>query len=158
MCIKVLGVADRGFQPEPERKSLTLEYINTSTQKTSGPMPTQMVLQQKPPEMGEVACTSGTMMEKNTLPWPQKKHSTNFKAEAEALKKAAVDIRNNLLRTKPNAVIFTDALSLSLSVLKKTPKSPPERSQRGENCPGRPRSPDKPNSAVDSSTPRDPRK
>ena len=29
----------------------------SSTQKTSGPTPTQMALQQKPPEMGEVACT-----------------------------------------------------------------------------------------------------
>ena len=28
MCIKVPGVADRGCQPEPERKSLTLEYVD----------------------------------------------------------------------------------------------------------------------------------
>ena len=28
MCIKVPGVADSGCQPEPERKSLTLEYVN----------------------------------------------------------------------------------------------------------------------------------
>ena len=41
---------------------------SSSTQKTSGPTPTQMVLQQKPPEMGEVACTSGTMMELHTSP------------------------------------------------------------------------------------------
>ena len=40
------------------------------------------------------------------------KYSTNFNAEAEALKKAATDIRNNLPRTKPNVVIFTDALSV----------------------------------------------
>ena len=40
------------------------------------------------------------------------KYSTNFKAEAEALKKAAIEIRNNLPRTKPNVVTFTD-LSLS---------------------------------------------
>ena len=39
------------------------------------------------------------------------KYSTNFKAEAEALKRAATEIRNNLPRTKPNVVIFTDALS-----------------------------------------------
>ena len=29
MCFKVPGVADRDCQPEPERKSLTLEYVNT---------------------------------------------------------------------------------------------------------------------------------
>ena len=42
------------------------------------------------------------------------KYSTNFKAEAGALKKkkAAIEIRNNLSRTKPNVVIFTDALSV----------------------------------------------
>ena len=28
MCTKVPGVADRGCQPEPERKSLTLEYVD----------------------------------------------------------------------------------------------------------------------------------
>ena len=28
MCIKVSGVADRVCRPEPERKSLTLEYVN----------------------------------------------------------------------------------------------------------------------------------
>ena len=68
LCTKVPGVAGRGCQPEPERKSLTLEYVNTSTQKTSGPMPTHMALQQKPPEMGEVVCTSGTMMELHRSP------------------------------------------------------------------------------------------
>ena len=29
ICNKVSGVAGRGCQPEPERKSLTLEYVNT---------------------------------------------------------------------------------------------------------------------------------
>ena len=38
------------------------------------------------------------------------KYSTNFKAEAEAFKRAAIEIRNNLPRTKPNVVILTDAL------------------------------------------------
>ena len=40
------------------------------------------------------------------------KYLTKFKAEAEALKKAAVEIRDNLPQTKPNVVIFTDALSV----------------------------------------------
>ena len=38
-----------------------------------------------------------------------------------------------------------------------TPKFPSEGSQCGGNCPGRPRSPDKPDPAVDISTLRDPR-
>ena len=42
MCTKVPGVADKGCPPEPERKSLTLEYVDTKypeeqwTQKNSG--------------------------------------------------------------------------------------------------------------------------
>ena len=38
--------------------------------------------------------------------------STNFNAEAEALKAAALDINQNLGRVKPKVVIFTDALSV----------------------------------------------
>ena len=37
-------------------------------------------------------------------------YSTNFKVEAEALHKAATEIRNNLPRATPNVVIFTDPL------------------------------------------------
>ena len=55
------------------------------------------------------------------------KYSTNSKAEAEALKKIAVEIRNTIHRTKPNMVIFTDALSCPQQTL----KSAPERFQRG---------------------------
>ena len=42
-----------------------------STQKTSEPMSTQTGLQQKPPGMGEVGCTQGTMMESYTSPRPR---------------------------------------------------------------------------------------
>ena len=35
---KVRLVVDRGCQPEPERKSLMLEYVNSKYQNTSGPM------------------------------------------------------------------------------------------------------------------------
>ena len=63
---------------------------------------------------GEVGCTSGTMMErwKAHITIAEGKYSTNFKAEAEALKKAAIEIRDNLPQTKPNVIIFTDALSV----------------------------------------------
>ena len=37
---------------------------------------------------------------------------TNFKVEFEALQKAAVKIRDNVPRTKPNVIIFTGALSV----------------------------------------------
>ena len=40
------------------------------------------------------------------------KYSTNFKAAAEALKKATNEIRDNILQTKPDVVIFTDVLSV----------------------------------------------
>ena len=82
------------------------------------------------------------------------KYSTNFKAEAETLKtkkqkKATIEIRDNLPRTKPNVVIFTDALCPQ-----QAPKSPPEGSPQTENCPGQPCSPDP---AVNFSTSQDPK-
>ena len=43
---------------------------------------------------------------------PTGRISTNFSAEAEALKAAALDLTQNLGRVKPKVVIFTDALSV----------------------------------------------
>ena len=111
MCMKVPGVADRGCQPEPERKSLTLEYVNTKY----------------PEDQWTHAYTDGSAAEatrgggggvyisyndgKTHFTITTGKYSTNFKAEAEALKKrAATEIRNNLPQPKPSVVIFTDAL------------------------------------------------
>ena len=48
--------------------STVINMSTSSTQKTRGPMPTQMVLQQKSPDMGEVACTSGTMVKLRRSP------------------------------------------------------------------------------------------
>ena len=154
MCIKVPGVADRGCQPEPERKSLMLEYVNIKYPEdqwthayTDGSAAEAIrdggggVYIRYNDQMAHITITTG-------------KYSTNFKAEAEVLKKVAIEIRNNLPQTKPNVVIFIDVLY----VLSETPKSPPERSQRGGSYPGRPLSPEKPNPAVNSSTLRDPRK
>ena len=106
------GIADRGCQPEPERKSLTLEYVNIKY----------------PEDQWTHAYTDGSAAEATRdggggvyiryndgiaqITIATEKYSTNFKAEAEALKKAAIEIRNNLPRTKPNVVIFTDALSV----------------------------------------------
>ena len=112
MCTKVPGVADRGCQPEPERKSLTVEYVDIKY----------------PEDQWTHAYTDGSAAEATRdggggvyiryndgiaqITIATGKYSTNFKAEAEALKKAAIEIRNNLPRTKPNVVIFTDALSV----------------------------------------------
>ena len=40
------------------------------------------------------------------------KYSTNFKAEAKALKAAVTEVKNNLPRVHKKIVIFTDALSV----------------------------------------------
>ena len=112
MCTKVPGVADRGCQHEPERTSLTLEYVDIKY----------------PEDQWTHAYTDGSAEEATRnggggvyiryndgiaqITIATGKYSTNFKAEAEALKKSAIEIRNNLPRTKPNVVIFTDALSV----------------------------------------------
>ena len=59
---------------------------------------------------------------------PTGKYSTNIKAEAEALKQAAIEIAGNLPQTKLNIVIFIDALF----VLNKF-QNP---CQKDLNCPG----------------------
>ena len=110
VCTKVPGVADRGCQPEPERKSLTLEYVNTKYPKdqwthtyTDGSAAEATrdrgggVYIKYNDGIAQITIATGT-------------YSTNFKAEAEAPRRAAIEIRNNLRRTKPNMVIFTDAL------------------------------------------------
>ena len=112
MFTKVPGVADKGCQPEPERKSLTLEYVDTKY----------------PEEQWTHTYTDGSAAEATQdggggvyikyndgiaqITIATGKYSTNFKAEAHAIKKAAAEIRNNLPPTKPNVVIFTDALSV----------------------------------------------
>ena len=112
VCTKVPGVADRSCQPEPERKSLTLEYVNIKY----------------PEDQWTHAYTDGSAAKATRdggggvyikyndgiaqITIATGKYSTNSKAEAEALKRAAIEIRNNLPRTKPNVVIFTDALSV----------------------------------------------
>ena len=107
MRTKVPRVVDRVCQPEPERKSLTLDYVNTKC----------------PEDQWAHAYTDGSaaeatrdgssgvyIMERHKS---QKKYTTKFKAEAEALKKkAAVEIRDNFPRTKTRVIIFTDALSV----------------------------------------------
>ena len=68
MCTKVPGVADRDCQPEPERKSLTLEYVDIKypeDQWTSAYTDGSAV---EATEMGEAVCTSGTMMELHRSP------------------------------------------------------------------------------------------
>ena len=113
MCTKVPGFRDRGCQPEPERKSLTLqEYVDIKYPEdqwthayTDG-----CAAEATRDGGGGVYIRYNDGIEQITI--ATGKYSTNFKAEAEALKKAAIEITNNLPRTKPNVVIFTDALSV----------------------------------------------
>ena len=66
--------------------------------------------------MREVGCTSGIMMKRNISPLPK----TNIQPTLKKLEltkttttttKPAIEIGDNLPRTKPNVVIFKDALS-----------------------------------------------
>ena len=160
MCAKVPGVADKGCQPEPERKSLTLEYVDIKY----------------PEDQWTHTYTDGSAAGA-TRDWggglyiryndgtaqitiATRKYSTNFKAEAEALKKKKKKKKSCNWDKKQNTSNQAQCGHLHRRSLcpQQTPKSPPERSQWGWNCPYRPRSPDKPNLAVDSSTLRDSRK
>ena len=82
----------------------------SSTQKTSGPMPTHGSAAEATRDGGgRVYIRYNDRKAHTTI--ATEKYSTNFNAEAQAHKKAAIEIRDNLPRTKPNVVIFTDALS-----------------------------------------------
>ena len=112
VCTKVPGVADRGCQPEPERKSLMLEYVNIKYPEDQW---THAYTDDSAAEAtrhggGGVYIRYNDRIAQITT--ATGKYSINFKAEAEALKRAAIEIRNNLPQTKPNVVIFTDALSV----------------------------------------------
>ena len=106
------GVPDRGCQPEPERMSLMLENVNTKY------LEDQWTRAYTDGSSAEASRERGGGVyirykdEKAHITIATGKYSTKFKAQAEALKKAAVEIRDNLPQTKPNMVIFTDALSV----------------------------------------------
>ena len=78
MCTKVPGATDRGCQPEPQRKSLTLEYVDIKYPED------QWVVQQRPPEMGGGGVYIWYNDEIAQISITTGKYSTNFKAEAEA--------------------------------------------------------------------------
>ena len=92
MCTKVPGVANRGCQPEPERKSLTLEYVDIKYPEDQW---TDAYTDGSAAEAtrhggGGVYIRYNDGIEQITI--ATGKYSTNFKAEAEALKKAAIEI------------------------------------------------------------------
>ena len=126
ICTKVPGVADRGCQPETERKSLTLKDVDIKYPEDQW---THMYTDGSAAEAtrdggGGVYIRYNAGIAQITI--ATGKYSTNFKAEAEALKKAAIEIRNNLPRTKPNVVIFTDALSVLSKLQNPHQKDPSE--------------------------------
>lgn len=114
----VPGVGSKDSQSDQERRVLTLELIHSAY----------------PEKLWTHIYTDGSATEatKNggggvlikykdgasTLAVPTGAYSTNYKAEAEALRTAAQDATNNLHRIDQKVVIFTDALSV-LQALKK---------------------------------------
>ena len=66
--IKVPGVADRGCQPEPDRKSLTLEYVNTKNPEEQWTHAYTDGSAAEATRDGGGRDISGTMMERNTSP------------------------------------------------------------------------------------------
>ena len=98
---------ERERERERERKPLTLEYVTTKY----------------PEDQWTHAFTDGSAADatrdggggvhtrysdgKAHIATAMGKYSTNLKAEAEAPEKSAIEIRNNVPRTKSNGVIFT---------------------------------------------------
>ena len=134
-----------------ERKSLTPEYVNIKY--PVDPCLYWWFCSRSHPRWG-----SGAYIRYNDgkahITIATGKCSTNFKAQAEAVRKSR---HWNQRQRTPNQAQYGHLHRCSLCP-QQTPKSPPEWSQRDGNCPGRPRSPDKPNSSVDSNTLREPRK
>ena len=106
------GVAGKDSQLELERKSLTLEYINTKYPESQW---THIFTDGSAAEATRDG-GGGVYIRYNDgeahISLATGKYSTNFKAEYEALKKAAVEVGANLQRTKHKVVIFTDAHSV----------------------------------------------
>ena len=112
MCTKVTGAADRGCQPEPERKSLTLDYVNTKypeDQLTHAYTNVSAAEATRDGRGGVYVMYNNGIAQITTATG---KYYTNFKAETEAVKKLQLQLRNNLPLTKPNVVIFTYVLSV----------------------------------------------
>ena len=152
MCTKVPGVADRGCQPEPERKSLTLEYVDIKYPEDQWTHAyTDSSAAEATRDWGGgvyIRYSNGKVLS----PQPQKNIRRTLKQKPKLSKEP-----QSRWETSYNQAQCGHPHRYSLCH-QQTPKSLPEGSQRGGNCPGRPCSPDKPNPAVDSSTLRDQRK
>ena len=112
ICTSIPGIRRKGHQSDLQRKHLALDYIHSYF----------------PEHQWTHAYTDGSAVEAvreggsgvyikyqdepANIRLPTGQISTNFNAEAEALKAAALDISRNLGRVKPKVVIFTDALSV----------------------------------------------
>ena len=121
ICTSIPGIRRKGQQSDLQRKHLALDYIHSNF----------------PENQWTHAYTDGSAVEAvreggggvyikyqeetANIRVPTGRISTNFNAEAEALKAAALDINQNLGRVKPKVVIFTDALSV-LQALQNTEK------------------------------------
>ena len=71
-----------------------------------------MAQQLKQPEMGVLEFTSSTRSGKQDMHMLTGKYSSNYRAEAVAMARAAEELTTNPIEIKPNVLILTDALSV----------------------------------------------
>ena len=112
ICTSIPGIRRKGQQSDLQRKHLALDHIysnfpeNQWTHVYTDGSAVEAVRE------GGGGVYIKYQEETANIRVPTGRISTNFNAEAEALKAAALDLTQNLGRVKPKVVIFTDALSV----------------------------------------------
>ena len=112
ICTNIPGIGNKSSQLDPERKSLTLELISSKYPRAKWTHAFTDGSATEATRDGGAGVFIKYSDEEARIKIATGKYSTNFKAETEALRTAATEIAANLPRTKPNIVIFTDALSV----------------------------------------------
>ena len=108
----ILGVGQKDSQSGPERKSLTQEYLETNYPKESWTHGyTDGSAENAVRNGGAGVCIQYTGGKEDKISLATGLYSTNYKAEAEALKTAAAHIEVST-HASPNVVLLTDALSV----------------------------------------------
>ena len=112
ICTSIPGIRRKGQQSDLQRKHLALDYIHSNFPENQW---THVYTDGSAVEAvreGGGGVYIKYQEETANIRVPTGRISTNFNAEAEALKVAALDINRNLGRAKPKVAIFTDALSV----------------------------------------------
>lgn len=106
------GIKKKGTQSDMERKLLALEYIHSTYPKDKW---THAYTDGSATDATKNG-GGGIQIEYNddnvSIAMPTGKYSTNYRAEAAALREASISISQNTTKTKMKVVIFTDALSV----------------------------------------------